>query len=104
MKNKEIGARRGGSFISNDEWDVSKATVSSPHLLSPFRETRVASDPSFNVEVALSVPAQVYGAWRDVDVHEVIHDPALDVILDSVHKVPPTHIDDLYEGQLSKNK
>lgn len=75
-----------------------------PHLLSPGRETRVASDSSFNVEVALSVPAQVDGAGRDMDVHEVIHDSALDVVLDSVHQVPPTHINDLYKGQLSKRK
>lgn len=73
----------------------------SPHLLSPGRETRVAADSPFDVEVTLSVPAQVDGARRDVDVHQVIHDSALDVILHSVHQVPPTHIDDLYEGQLS---
>lgn len=50
------------------------------------------------------MPAQVDGARCDVDVHEVIHDSALDVILDSVHQVPPAHVDDLYEGQLSLEK
>lgn len=50
------------------------------------------------------MPAQVDGAGCDVDVHEVIHNSALDVILDSVHQVSPTHINDLYEGQLSKKK
>lgn len=50
------------------------------------------------------MPAQVDGARCDVDVHEVIHDSALDVILDSVHQVPPAHVDDLYEGQLSLKK
>lgn len=79
-------------------------TFLTPHLLSTFRETRVASDPPFNVKVTLSVPAQVDGAWCDVNVHEVIHDSALDVILDSVHQIPPAHVDDLYEGQLSLKK
>lgn len=43
---------------------------------------------------------QVDGAWCDVDVHQVVDDPALDVVLDLVHQVPPAHIHDLNVGQM----
>lgn len=39
--------------------------------------------------------AQVDGAWSDVDVHEVIDNPALNVVLDSVHQVSAANIEDL---------
>lgn len=43
---------------------------------------------------------QVDGAWRDVDVHEVVDNPALYVVLDLVHQVPPAHVHNLDVGQI----
>ena len=42
---------------------------------------------------------QVDGARCDVDVHEVVDDPALDVTLDPVHQVSAAHVEDLDVGQ-----
>lgn len=44
--------------------------------------------------------AQVDGAWCDVDVHEVVDDPALNVVLDPVHQVPAAHVEDLDVRQI----
>lgn len=68
-----------------------------PHLLAPVGEARVASNPPLEVELALPVPTEVNGAWLDVDVHQVINNPALDVILNSVHQEPPANVDDFDE-------
>lgn len=46
------------------------------------------------------MPAQVDGARRDVDVHEVVHDTALDVVLNSVNQIPATNINYLDIGEL----
>ena len=67
--------------------------------LAPLRQPRVPPDASQQVEFTLPVTAQVDGARRDVDVHEVVDDPALDVALDPVHQVPAAHIEDLDVGQ-----
>ena len=64
-------------------------------------QPRITPNPTPDIEVALAVPAEVDGARRDVDVHQVIHDAALDVVQDPVHQVPPAHIHDLDVGQLS---
>lgn len=44
---------------------------------------------------------QVDGARRDVDVHEVVNDSALDVVLHVVHQVSAAHVEDLDVGQVS---
>ena len=46
------------------------------------------------------MPAQEDGARGHVDIHEVVHNPALDVVLDSVHQVPAAHIVDLDVGEV----
>ena len=43
---------------------------------------------------------QVDGSWCDMDVHEVVNYPALDVVLDAVHQVSTAHIEDLDVGEL----
>lgn len=43
---------------------------------------------------------QVDGPGGDVDVHEVVDYPALDVVLDPVHQVPAAHVEDLDVGQV----
>lgn len=40
---------------------------------------------------------EVNGAGLDVDVHQVINNPALDVILNPVDQEPPANIDDFDE-------
>lgn len=37
---------------------------------------------------------QVDRSGGDVDVHEIVHNPALDVVLDLVHQVSAAHIED----------
>lgn len=46
------------------------------------------------------MPADVDGVRVHVDVHEVVNDLALDVVLHSVDQEPATHINDLNEGQV----
>lgn len=75
----------------------------SPHsfyLPAPAGQARVPSDLALEVVLALPVPAQVDGAGLHVDVHQVVHDAALDVVLDPVHQEPPAHVDHLDQGQV----
>lgn len=65
----------------------------SPYLLAPVGESRVTPYLPLEVEFTLAVSAEVNGAGLDVDVHQVVDDSALDVILDPVHKEPPPHVD-----------
>lgn len=74
------------------------------HLFSPCSETRISTDPTLNVELALSMAAQVDGARRDVDVHEVVHDPALDVVQHSIDQIPLTHVYDFNVGKIPERK
>jgi len=67
--------------------------------LAAWRQARVSPDAAQQVELALPVATQVDGARRDVDVHQVVHDAALDVVLDPVHQVPAAHVEDLDVGQ-----
>ena len=46
---------------------------------------------------ALAVATQVDGVGVDVDVHEVVHDLALDVVLHPVHQEAAAHVDHLDE-------
>ncbi len=50
--------------------------------------------------VALSVPTQVDGVRVHVDVHEVVDNLALDVVLYPVHQKPPAHIHHLNKRQV----
>lgn len=67
------------------------------------RQPRVSADAPHQVELALSVATQVDGPRGHVDVHEVVHDPALNVVLDPVHQVPAAHVEDLDVGQVPKD-
>ncbi len=49
------------------------------------------------------MPAQVDGAGRDVDIHEVVNYSALYVVLDPVHQVPPPHINDLNKRKVPEH-
>lgn len=44
--------------------------------------------------------AQVDGPGRDVDVHEIVDYPALNVVLDAVHQEPTAHVENLDVGEL----
>lgn len=62
------------------------------HLLSSWGEFGVPSNAPLHVVVALTMPAQVDGVGVHMDVHEVVHNLTLDVVLYTVHQELPTHI------------
>lgn len=70
------------------------------YLLASGCEARVSSNSTLDVELALSMAAQVDGAWSDVDVHEVVDNPALDVVQHPVDQVPLTHIHYFNVGEI----
>lgn len=70
------------------------------HLPPPQREARVAAQPPLQVVRALPVSTQVDGARLDVDVHQVVDDFTLNVILDLVDQEAAAHVYDLDEGEL----
>ncbi|KAA8579965.1 hypothetical protein FQN60_005500, partial [Etheostoma spectabile] len=70
------------------------------YLFAPRREACVPTQPALHVVGALSVPTQVDGAWLDVDVHQVVDNLALDVILDPVDEEAPTHVYHLDEREI----
>lgn len=74
--------------------------VLSPYLSAPRREARVAAQPPLQVVGALAVPTQVDGSGLNVDVHQVVDDLTLDVILDPVDEETPTHVYHLDEGEV----
>lgn len=48
------------------------------------------------------MPTEVNGAGLDMDIHQVVNDPALDVILNSVNQEPPANVDDFDERKLPR--
>lgn len=64
------------------------------------RQPRVSPNTTHEVELALAVATQVDGPWRHMNVHEVVDDPALDVVLDPINQVPAAHVEDLDVGQV----
>lgn len=58
------------------------------------RKPGVAPNAAHQVEFTLPVTAQVDRSGGDVDVHEIVHGPALGVVLDLVHQVSAAHIED----------
>lgn len=76
--------------------------IPSSYLLAPVGETRVTANLPLEIELTLAVPTQVNGAGLDMDVHQVVNDPALDVILDPVDQEPPTNVDDFDERKLPR--
>lgn len=72
------------------------------YLFSPGREARVPPDSTLDVELAFTVAAQVDGARRDMNVHEVVHNPTLDVVQHPVDHVSLTNIHDFDVGKIPK--
>lgn len=70
------------------------------YLSAVRREARVTAQPPLQVVGTLAVSAQVDGAWLDVDVHQVVDDLALDVILDAVDEVAAPHVYHLDEREV----
>lgn len=75
-----------------------------PYLLASAGQARVAPDLALQVVFILPVPAQVDGAGLHVDVHQVVHNPALDVVLHSVHQEPPADVNHFDERQVPAKK
>ena len=69
-------------------------------LPAPGGQPWVPADPALEVELALPMPAEVDRAGCHVDVHEVIHDAALDMVSHAVHDVALPHVHDLNIGQI----
>lgn len=74
------------------------------YLFPSRREARVSTDSAVDVELALAVAAQIDGARRDVNVHEVVDDPALDVVQHPVDQVALTHVHDFNEGEIPERR
>lgn len=64
------------------------------------RKFRVPSDAALDIVVALSVPTQVDRVRVHVDVHEVVDDLALDVVLHPVHQETSAHVHHLDKRQV----
>lgn len=73
-----------------------------PYLLAPVGEARVTSNLPLEVGLALAVPTEINGAGLDMNVHQVVNDPALDVILNPVDQESPANIDDFDERKLPR--
>lgn len=71
------------------------------YLLSPMRKFRISSNATFYVVATLSVPTQVDGVRVDVNVHKVVDNLTLDVVLHSVYQKTPAYIHHLDERQIS---
>lgn len=65
------------------------------YLPAPAGQARVSSDLPLKIVLTLSVPTQVDGTRLHVDIHQVVHNSALNVVLNSVHQESPAHIDHL---------
>ncbi len=74
------------------------------YLFASGCETRVSSNATLDIKLALTMAAQVDGARCDVNVHEVVDDPALDVIQHPVDHVPLTHIHDFDVGEIPEGR
>lgn len=70
------------------------------YLSAPRREARITTQPPLQVVGALPVPTQIDCSGLDVDVHQVVDNLTLDVVLDAVDKVTPPHVYHLDEGQI----
>lgn len=70
------------------------------YLPAPRRQARIAAQTPLQVVGGLAVPAEVDGSRLDVDVHQVVDDLALDVVLNAVDEVTASHVDHLDERQL----
>lgn len=71
---------------------IKRENVQKSYLFPTRGKFRISSDASFNVVFALSVPTQVNGVRVHMDVHEVVDDLALDVVLNPVHQKTLAHI------------
>lgn len=74
-----------------------------PYLSTSSREARVSSQSALQVVLTLAMSTQVNGAWLDMDVHQVVDDAALDVILDAVHEESAAHVNHLDKRQVPES-
>lgn len=75
-----------------------------PDLFPSGGEFSIPSDTALDVVLALSVPAQVDGVRVYMDVHEVVDNLALNVVLNAVYQEPATHIHYFNKGKISEKK
>lgn len=77
-----------------------KGAAGQSHLFPSRRKLGVSSDAAFNVVVALSVATQVDGVRVHIDVHEVVDNLTLDVVLHPVHQKTSAHVHHLDKRQV----
>ena len=97
---KTAAENKQASLLKADPRDRSPQAHSlASHLSAPRRKACVTSQTPLQVVSALAVPTQVDGPGLDVNVHQVVDDLALDVVLDAVDEVPASHVDHLDKRQ-----
>lgn len=72
-----------------------------PHLSPSRGEFRVPPNTALDIVLTFSVSAQVDGVWVYMDVHEVVDNLTLNVVLNTVYQVPAAHIHHLNEREIS---
>lgn len=77
---------------------------SCPDLLAAGRELCIAPDATLCVVVALAVAAQIDTVGVHTDVHEVVDNLALDVVLYAVHQETTAYVHHFNEGQISERQ
>lgn len=75
-----------------------------PDLSSSGGEFRIPPDAALDVVLTLSMPAQVDGVRVYMDVHEVVDNLTLNVVLNTVYQEPPTHIHHFNKGKSSRKE
>lgn len=62
------------------------------------RELRVSPNATLHIVLALSMPTQVDGVRVHSDVHEVVDNLTLNVVLHTIDQETSAHIHHLYKG------
>lgn len=82
---------------------INRVNVQKSYLFPTRGKFRISSDASFNIVFALSVSTQVDGVRVHMDVHEVVDDLALDVVLHPVHQKTLAHVYNLDKRKVPAN-
>lgn len=83
---------------------VSAVLITTMYLFAADRQARIPTQSALQIVVALAMATEINGAWLHMNIHQVVHDPALDVVLDAVDQEPAAHINHLDEGQVSEEQ
>lgn len=76
-------------------------TLWGTYLFATGWQARISTNLANKVVLALAMSAQVDGTGLDVNVHKVVDNFTLDVILDPVYQESLPHVDHFNEGKVS---